>query len=225
MFLTRLFRKGKAATESDDGHDGSNAAAIDGSVTNPKEIPPLTWPTEPETSASLLSRVVFLWIQPMFSRASLLRKHGQWLEQADLAPLASSDRTAEVEALFEKAYAEYVPKKKKRKDPGAPLSSSETSEELEARLAHALIATSKRELMVAGVVRFLNTVLQFTFPILLNLILSYYQDVQSGVITSQDPPAIYYKGYWLSALLMVFVGSKAVTESSYFHLMNRCSWR
>jgi ATP-binding cassette subfamily C (CFTR/MRP) protein 1 len=163
----------------------------------------------------------------MFSRASFLRKHGQWLEQVDLAPLASMDRTEEVEALFEKAYAEYVPKTKKSKksDETSAESTAEAPEHLEGRLSHALIATCRKRLLVAGVIRFLNTVLQFSFPILLNLILTYYQEVQSGIITPQDPKWKYYKGYWLSALLMMFVGSKAVTESAYFHMMNRCSWR
>lgn len=144
----------------------------------------------------------------------------------DLAPLAGMDKTDEVEKMFEKAYDEYVPKRKKgQATTVADESTGDTPEQLEARLTHALLATCKTRLLVAGVARFLNTVLQFTFPILLNLILSYYQDVQSGVITEDDPPMVYYKGYWLSALLMMFVGCKAVTESAYFHLVNRCTWR
>ena len=160
-------------------------------------------------------------MQPLFSRAAFLRKKGKWLEQIDLAPLAGMDKTDEVEKMFERAYADYIPKKKK----GDAESSADTAEELEARLSHALLATCKSRLLIAGVARFLNTVFQFTFPILLNLILSYYQDVQSGIITPEDPPAVYYKGYWLSALLMMFVGIKAITEATYFHLMNRCTWR
>lgn len=134
------------------------------------------------------------------------------------------DTTEEVEKMFEKAYKEYVPKPKKGQT-ASDDSTGDTPEQLEARLTHALLATCKTRLLVAGVARFFNTVLQFTFPILLNLILSYYQDVQSGVITEEDPPMVYYKGYWLSALLMMFVGFKAVTESAYFHLVNRCTWR
>ena len=56
---------------------------------------------------------------------------------------------------------------------------------------------------------------------LLNLVLAYYQEVQSGKINESDPPLVYYKGYWLSALLMFFVASKALTEGAYFHRMNR----
>jgi hypothetical protein len=186
-----------------------------------EEIPPMKWPIEPETTSSFLSRLVFYWMQPLFSRAAFLRKKDKWLEQIDLAPLANMDKTEEVEKLFEEAYKNYVPKKQQ----GIAEETSSTTKELEARLTHALLATCKSRLLVAGVARFLNTVLQFTFPVLLNLILSYYQDVQSGIITEDDPPGVYYKGYWLSALLMLFVGCKAVTESAYFHLVNRCTWR
>jgi len=156
----------------------------------------------------------------------------------DLAPLAGMDKSEEVEKIFEKAYKEYVPKKTKKKkqkqsdsavvvvvDSDSTDNVADTPEQLEARLTHALFATCRARLIIAGVARFLNTVLQFTFPILLNLILEYYQDVQSGIITNEDPPAVYYKGYWLSALLMMFVACKAVTESAYFHLVNRCTWR
>lgn len=158
----------------------------------------------------------------MFSRASYLRKHDKWLEQSDLAPLAEMDKSENVENIFEEAYKNYVPHKKHSK---TATEGGNSPEELERRLVHALLATSKQRLIVAGFIKFLNTTLQFSFPLLLNLILSYYQDVQNGVIGPNDPPMVRYKGYWLSVLLMAFVGSKAMTESAYFHKVNRCSWR
>jgi len=189
-------------------------------------IPPMEWKDNPETSANILSSLTFTWMQPMFSRASYLRKRGKYLQQEDLVPIAEMDKSEHVENLFDAAYNSYVPKAKKRKtDEGGQAKEKDTPEELEKRLVHALLATCKRRLIVAGFIKFFNTVLQFTFPILLNLILSYYQDVQSGVIGEGDPPMVRYKGYWLSALLMFFVASKALTESAYFHKVNRCSWR
>lgn len=142
-----------------------------------------------------------------------------------MAPLAEIDKSTNVEQLFEDAYESYKPKKKGKTRPVEKEGAGETPEELERRLIHALIATCKRYIIEGGFLRFLNSVLQFSFPLLLNLILAYFQDVQSGVITKDDPPSVYYKGYWLSALLMGFVGCKALTESAYFHRMNRCSWR
>eukprot|EP00956_Cyclotella_meneghiniana_P034559 scaffold106047_cov76-Cyclotella_meneghiniana.AAC.1 len=185
----------------------SNSSADDEIKQEEETIPPLQWKDEPEMTASLLNRLVFYWMQPLFSRASFLRKKGLWLEMMDLAPLAGMDKSEEVEKIFEKAYKEYVPKKTKKKkqkqsdsavvvvvDSDSTDNVADTPEQLEARLTHALFATCRARLIIAGVARFLNTVLQFTFPILLNLILEYYQDVQSGIITNEDPPAVYYKG-------------------------------
>lgn len=196
-------------------------------ISEDAEIKPLTWPDEPEMSASFLNRIVFLWIQPMFSRAAYLRKRGKYLENDDLVPLAAIDKSEEIQKLFDDAYDSYVPKTKAgvRNKNGEEQTVAEREAELERRLTHALLATIKRRLIAGGVYRFLNTVLQFSFPILLNQILSYYEEVQLGIITKNDPAIVYYKGYWLSALLMVFVALKALSESAFFHKVNRCSWR
>ena len=214
------------------------SAAADGDI---DQEPMKKWPEDPEMTANPFSSLTFHWIQPMFTRANYLRKHDRWLEQEDLAPLAEIDKSANIELLFEEAYKNYVPKKKKKQKNNATAaaaagneemennqekgSNSPHPEELEARLVHALIATCKSRIIMGGCFRLINSCLQFSFPILLNLVLSYYQDVQSGKITEDDPVMVYYKGYWLSALLMVFVACKALTESAYFHRMNRCSWR
>ena len=190
-----------------------------------KNIEPMKWRDDPEMNAGLFSSLTFLWIQPMFSRAAYLRKHGRWLEQDDLPQVAESDRSEHVEKLFEDAYENYVPKKKKTKEEGGGDGSAESPEELERRLVHALIATCKRRIIVGGFIRLINSLLQFSFPVLLNFLLSYYQDVQNGDIKKGDKWTVYYRGYWLSAILMAFVFSKAITESAYFHQMNRCSWR
>lgn len=190
-------------------------------------IQPMQWKEDPEKNANIWSKLTFTWAQPMFSRAAYLRKNGQWLEQEDLAPLSDIDKSKHVEQLFEDAYDSYVPKKKKGKKTSSAKKDGEeeTPEELESRLVHALIATCRKRIIMGGVFRFINSCLNFSFPILLNFILSYLQDVQSGVISKEDPPMVYYRGYWLSAILMACIGVKALTESAYFFRMNRCSWQ
>ena len=185
-------------------------------------VEPIEWRRDPEMSANFLSGLVFLWIQPMFSRASNLSKLRLFLEKEDLAPLAEMDKTENVERMFQDAYLNYVQSNKKPVNDGGR---EESQEELERRLVHGLIATCKRRIIEGGIFRLINSTLQFSFPILLNLILSYYQDIQIGAITNEDPIMIYYKGYWLSALMMLFVAAKALIESAHFHKMNRCSWR
>jgi len=105
-------------------------------------IPPMEWKDNPETSANILSGLTFAWMQPMFSRASYLRKRGKYLQQEDLVPIAEMDKSEHVENLFDAAYNSYVPKAKKRKsDEGGQAKEKETPEELEKRLVHALLAT------------------------------------------------------------------------------------
>ena len=234
---------------------------LDNTRSSSNDIPPMVWKSEPEMSASILSGLIFLWIQPMFSRAAYLSKRGLWLEREDLPPLANMDRTINVERLFQSAWLAHnndPPTKEKitkktsntndattagsNKDGDAITATSrvnssssnnnnntsgESPAELESRLLHALIATCKRRIIEGGIYRLLNSILQFSFPILLNLILAYYQDIEAGVITKENSSSnwVYYKGYWLSVLLMLFIGTKAITESAYFHKMNRCSWR
>lgn len=195
--------------------------AGDGEVKSDDDIKPMQWKDDPEKNANILSKLTFTWAQPMFSRAAYLRKNGQWLEQEDLAPLSDIDKSKHVEQLFEDAYDSYVPKKKKKgskEKSSAKKDGEESPEELESRLIHALIATCRSRIIIGGMFRFINSCLNFSFPILLNFILSYFQDVQSGIITKDDPPMVYYRGYWLSAVLMLCIGVKALTESAVRHL-------
>jgi ATP-binding cassette subfamily C (CFTR/MRP) protein 1 len=202
----------------------AKATTTSNGLVTDKSVTPMQWKVDPEMSSSFLSKITFHWIQPMFSRATYLRKNDLWLEHADLAPLAQIDKTENVEKMFEDAYEAFGQKKQKKKSSDV-VDGAGNPVYLERRLVHALLSTCWRRIIVGGYFRFINSALQFSYPIFLNLILGYYQDVQSGVITKDDPPAIYYKGYWLSTLLMLFVALKALTESAYFHNMNRCSWR
>ena len=154
------------------------------------DIKPMQWKDDPEKNANILSKLTFTWAQPMFSRAAYLRKNGQWLEQEDLAPLSDIDKSKHVEQLFEDAYDSYVPKKKKKgskeKSSAKKEDGEESPEELESRLVHALIATCRSRIIIGGMFRFINSCLNFSVPILLNFILSYFQDVQSGIYFQQE---------------------------------------
>jgi hypothetical protein len=178
-------------------------------------IKPLEWKDEPEFTSNIFSGLLFLWLQPLFNRASFLQRHGKALQQEDLLPLPVIDKTKEVEKRFEGAYAKWNPKKHKE-DP---------KKELEARLIHSLFAVCRTRFISAGFIKFFNSAFQFTFPILLKAILAYFEQVQSGTITSSDPWYDRYRGYWLSCVLLFFIGCKAITESAYFHKVNRCGFQ
>ena len=97
--------------------------------------------------------------------------------------------------------------------------------ELERRLARSLLATCRGNVIRGGFLRFVNSVLQFFLPLLLNSILLYFRRVQSGEVTEGGGPLAYYRGYWLLALLMAMIAAPTLTEGVYFYNMNCCSWR
>jgi hypothetical protein len=82
------------------------------------------------------------------------------------------------------------------------------------RVRVALMAVFGRSFYVAGVVKFCNTMLQFSFPLLLNAILKYIEDTQSGAIGADSPGGVRYRGYWLSALLFIAMVIKAIAENA-----------
>jgi len=175
-----------------------------------------TWKEEPETTSNILNGLLFLWMQPLFRRASLLKKqYSRGVEQDDLVPLARMDEATSVQNMFEEAYKNYAPpSSNKKKQTEGKLSND--------KLNHALIAVCKQRLITAGIIKFFNTCFQFTFPLLLNEILIYFEEVPQQQETDDFNK---YRGYWLSCLLLLFISCKALSEAAYFHKVNRCAWR
>lgn len=185
------------------------------STSDDAEIDPMKWASEePEANANFISKLFFWWMQPLFSRASLLHKHEMALQQSDLVPLSHLDYGNVVSSKFEETWASLQttplptdPKKKKQ--------------ELERRLRKSLLSVIGRRLAIAGIVKFFNTALQFTFPLLLNAILTFIERSQRGDPSIKNKNA----GYALAVALLVAMAAKAITENAYFHLVNRCGWQ
>ena len=66
--------------------------------------------TSPEEQANFFSRLIFWWVQPLFSRASVLRRQGDVLQQDDLVPLANIDQGGRILSIFDAHYAKNVEK-------------------------------------------------------------------------------------------------------------------
>lgn len=60
----------------------------------------------PEDDAWLIGRILFLWQNPLFKRASVLFKKQQALEQEDLLPLPPRDRGDVIVKQFEEAWGD-----------------------------------------------------------------------------------------------------------------------
>ena len=190
--------------------------------------------SSPEEQANFLSRLTFWWVQPLFSRASVLRRQGDVLQQDDLVPLAKVDTGGRILSIFDTHYAKNAEKQaaqraaaakakaggnssgKKMKGKKKRDAAAQTKKELERQLKKTLFAVMGKRFIVAGLVKMVNSGLQFTFPLLLSAVLRFIEESQAGVDVSPN------KGYWLSALLFGAMASKAVTENTYFHLVYRC---
>ena len=188
----------------------------------------------PEEQANFFSRLIFWWVQPLFSRASVLRRQGDVLQQDDLVPLANIDQGGRILSIFDAHYAKNAEKLaaqraaaakadadgntsgKKMKGKKKRDAAAQSKKELERQLKKTLFAVMGKRFIVAGLVKMVNSGLQFTFPLLLSAVLRFIEESQAGVDVSPN------KGYWLSALLFAAMASKAVTENTYFHLVYRC---
>ena len=169
-------------------------------------IAPVGKDDAPEMQANIVSRLLFMWAQPLFRRASDLHKQNKALEQEDLIQLPSIDYGKRIAPVFEEAW---------KKAPAG-----------KATIVTAVKAVIGRRFIIAGFVKLLNTGLQFTFPLLLKAILVFIEQTQAGTIGKDDDPwHVTYRGYWLSGLLFIFMALKSVTENIYFHSVYRAGYQ
>jgi hypothetical protein len=177
----------------------------------------------PEEEAWLPSQLFFNWERPLFQRAAALGKLGKALEHEDLIPLMTIDHSQNLGAKFEDAWKKQAVVNK--------LPEIQTKEDLDdgkqavvSKLPKTLLGVMGWRFIAAGFVKAINSALQFSFPLLLNAILKFIENTQAGAIDETDPWYDRYRGYWLSGLLLFMMASKALSESKYFHMVNRSGW-
>ncbi|KAL3918531.1 MAG: hypothetical protein SGILL_004192 [Bacillariaceae sp.] len=186
----------------------------------------------PEEDAWFLSRLFFSWMKPLFRKAAELKKVDKAVEFDDLIPLMTIDESRNVGTKFEEAWK----KQEELQNDAEKASPEDAAERISIqdlknakehgtkKLQKTLLAVMGWRFYLAGLVKVLNTSLQFSFPLLLNAILKFMEDVSTGNITEEDSFFDQNRGYFLSLLLFLFIAAKALTESRYFHLINRCGW-
>ena len=122
--------------------------------------------TCPELNANIFSRLLFTWAQPLFTRASELHKENKALGQMDLLALPRMDHGKTISPAFEAAWREAGPNP---------------------TLSQTLRQVIGRRFVRAGFVKVFNTMLYFSFPLLLNAILIYIEEMQTGKFAKDDP--------------------------------------
>ena len=215
-----------ASEESPPAHTATPKEQQFASEESPPAHPATFWKSKiPEERANIVSRLLFLWVQPLFSQAARLRRQGDVLEEDDLIPLADMDHARRIVSIFDVHYAKYDEKRTARVDAAGTskkkgkkqrTAAALTKKDLEQQLKRTLFSVMGWRFIIAGIVKMFNSGLQFTFPLLLSAVLRFIEESQTGVDVSPN------KGYWLSALLFVAMASKALTENTYFHLVYRC---
>jgi ATP-binding cassette, subfamily C (CFTR/MRP), member 1 len=174
----------------------------------------------PEEDAWFPSKLFFLWMRPLFRRAAYLSKHETALQHEDLIPLPHIDHGDEIISKFDRSWEKTASSVSLNKNDDDIKSKQKTD-----RVRKALFAVVGGRFVMAGVIKLLNTALQFTFPILINLILKFIEKSQRGEISATDPWTVRYRGYWLSAVLFVFIAAKAITENQYFLRVIRAGYQ
>ena len=182
----------------------------------------------PEEDAWWPSRLLFVWMRPLFRRAQEQKRaeNRSALQQEDLIPLPDYDHGEVIAVDFERAWAKFQSESDQDDDGTArKLEEIDGSNAATDIVRKAVTAVIGRRFIIAGVIKMFNTCLQFSFPILLNLILTFIEDTQAGKIADDAKWSKKYAGYWLSAILFVAMASKAVTENSYFHRVYRSGYQ
>jgi ABC-type multidrug transport system fused ATPase/permease subunit len=189
----------------------------------------------PEEEASLPSHLFFFWARGLFQRASVLSKQGKALEHEDLLPLPTIDYGKRIGPAFANAWnkeEEHMQSEQKRHGAseaptviGAGLADAVDGSYSTTRVRHAIFAVIGRRFLFAGLIKVLNTALQFSFPLLLNEILAFIEDTQAGRIPEDASWEDKYRGYWLSAILFAAMAAKAITENVYFHKVYRAGYQ
>ena len=206
-------------------------------------LEPMKYNGIPEEKAWFISRLFYVWERPLFRRANQLGRLGEPLQQDDLLPLPSIDRSKGIGNIFETNWnrlGDYYANSATANTDSSGGGNGDGDDAVvvkglqdvkdnanvsTAQLRWTLLRVLGKRFIVAGIVKFINTALQFSFPLLLNAILKYLEDLGSGTINRSDSYGVQYRGYWLSFLLFFAMAAKAVTENLYFFMVYRAGYQ
>ena len=163
----------------------------------------------PEESASWPAQALFLWVTRLLRIASRKRKkQKEELQFEDLFGLPEKDDTRRLYSVFMEDW-------QRRHESGEDISDVSVKD-AEHMLWRSLFHVIRWKMLLALVVKLLNSSLQFSYPILLNFLLTYIQ----------NPAAMpSYAGYLFAVGLGLATFFKAVCESNYFFIVQRAGWR
>eukprot|EP00924_Labyrinthula_sp_SR-Ha-C_P006198 snap_masked-scaffold_63-processed-gene-0.64-mRNA-1 protein AED:0.01 eAED:0.01 QI:0/-1/0/1/-1/1/1/0/1323 len=148
----------------------------------------------PEVTANVFSRMTFYWAFPLLNLTKKKNRVGEELSHEDLYWLPASDGTKYLSMKLNEKY----------KRTG--------------NLRSGILNVVKGQLYPSIIIRLLNTILQFSEPLVLNQLLLFIeeQDFSSEKL---------YEGYFWGAMFGVLFFLRSFTETKLFWLLQRCGWK
>lgn len=153
----------------------------------------------PEWTSSYLSHFLFLWVNPLFVAGNDSSRPP--LNSDDLFPLSDIDEPARVSSKFE----ELLQKHQKGGSKNAVYS--------------ALKEQFWGQIFWSGLVKALNSTLQFVPPVLLNFFLRWVDDAANGKAINQ------WEGWMWACVLFIVLSCRTLTENNYFHRVVRIGYQ
>jgi len=153
----------------------------------------------PEWTSSYLSHFLFLWVNPLFVAGNDPSRPP--LNSEDLFPLSDVDEPSLVSSKFE----ELLHKHQKNGSKNAVYA--------------ALKEQFWGQIFWSGLVKALNSTLQFIPPVLLNFFLRWVDDAAYGRPINQ------WEGWMWACVLFVVLSCRTLTENNYFHRVVRIGYQ
>jgi len=179
----------------------------------------------PEIGANVISQAFFSWVSSLFFLArKKRRKDGSEIEDSDLWDLPAWDHTATLSDRFDDSWRRSAAKKLGMSPQDRNVDEFASTDQLTSQEASSILTWSvwgvvRSRMILAGFVKLCNSSVQFLYPILINLILEYIQDLN----TPQEQNI--WVGYTFAAALGLAMITKSLLENMYFWLVWRSGWQ
>lgn len=175
-------------------------------------------------SAGFISRVFFLWLGPLFRAGNQSAKSGgKPLQYSDLLPLTDDDVPERISSSFERLLAKYQKLGQEAAAVAVPVIDKKTGKPAEPKPINAVTAAVREQfgpaMIRAGLLKVVNSTLQFAPPVILNYFLKNLQLLQA-----KSAPNNYDAFIWAIGLFLALT-VRTLTENNYFHMVVRVGFQ
>jgi hypothetical protein len=174
----------------------------------------------PEGSAGILSKGLFLWVNPLFSYAKFKSTQNGEIEQADLWDLAAQDKSENIAKAFDAGW-DRAAQDLVRSHTVVPADVNDstdqpvTEKEAYHMLKSGLWEVGGRRMKISACFLLLSSCFMFTYPVLLASIVDYIEEVDTREVSD---------GYMYALAIFVAMLCRTVANNLYFFHQTRASY-